>query len=527
MNMKFFKHVLLLFIAIGMFISCSDDDNGEDPIELAAPLNVDAVITISQDDSGTVTVIPSADGASSFEIFFGDEDNETATTLSPGQTAMNTYPEGDFVLRVVAIGLTGLTSEFEQGITISFNAPENLEIIIGEVQGQPTQRTVSATADFATMFNVFFGDVENEEPTQIMLGETITHTFAATGEFTIRVVAISGSSTTIEGTETVIISSPIPLPVDFESDTLIFPISGFEGADSALEVNPDPSGINTSETVLRSTKTEGAQFFAGTILELGLAIDFSSTQILQIDTYSPKADIPVRLRIENADNSVGLELDVNTTTINTWETLNYDFSGMDTSADFVRVVVFFEFIPDLLGDGSTYFYDNLMLASTAAPEVIELPVDFESTTIDFNLLGFEGADSAVESNPDASGINTSSTVLRSIKTVGAQFFAGTILDLDVPIDFSSTQVLQIDTYSPKADIPIRIALENQAIGGGSQVFIDVNTTTINTWETLMADFSSVIDPSVQYDRVVVFFEFIPDLPGDGSTYFYDNLRLTN
>ena len=45
--------------------------------------------------------------------------------------------------------------------------------------------------------------------------------------------------------------------------------------------------------------------------------------------------------------------------------------------------------------------------------------------VDYNPVGFEGADSAVEANPVSGGINTSATVLRTIKTDGAQFFAGT------------------------------------------------------------------------------------------------------
>ena len=50
---------------------------------------------------------------------------------------------------------------------------------------------------------------------------------------------------------------------------------------------------------------------------------------------------------------------------------------------------------------------------------MELPVDFESATIDYNVIGFEGAESAVVANPDASGENTSDTVVETTKTEGA------------------------------------------------------------------------------------------------------------
>ncbi len=156
---------------------------------------------------------------------------------------------------------------------------------------------------------------------------------------------------------------------------------------------------------------------------------------------------------------------------------------------------------------------------------VSLPVGFESTTLIYDIVGFEGAASAIEANPNPSGINQTGTVLRSTKTEGAQFFAGTLLNLEAPIDFSTSEILSIKTLSPKADIPIRIALENQAIGGDSQVFIDVNTTVTNEWEELIYNFTGQLNPATAYDRVIVFFEFIPEVAGDGSTYFYDDLFI--
>jgi hypothetical protein len=156
-------------------------------------------------------------------------------------------------------------------------------------------------------------------------------------------------------------ATQVALPVGFESTTLTYDFLGFEGADSAIEANPLPSGINPTSRVMRTTKTPGAQFFAGTLLNLDAPIDFSSSQKFRMKVLSPKSGIPIRVRLENADNSVGIELDANTTTLNEWEELEWDFSSFNTSANFVRVVVFFEFIPGLPGDGSTYYYDDIQI----------------------------------------------------------------------------------------------------------------------------------------------------------------------
>ena len=315
----------------------------------------------------------------------------------------------------------------------------------------------------------------------------------------------------------------LELPVDFESTTIDYDLIGFEGAESTVVANPDASGENTSNTVVETIKTEGAQFFAGTAMTLDVAIDFSESESISIKTWSPKADIPVRLKLEAADPAVFVELDVNTTVANQWETLTWDFTGQTAGIDFVNVVVFFEFVVDLPGDGSTYYYDDIEVA-TPAEELLELPVDFESTTIDYDLIGFEGAESTVVANPDASGENTSNTVVETIKTEGAQFFAGTAMTLDVAIDFSESESISIKTWSPKADIPVRLKLE--AADPAVFVELDVNTTVANQWETLTWDFTGQT-AGIDFVNVVVFFEFVVDLPGDGSTYYYDDIEVAD
>lgn len=176
-----------------------------------------------------------------------------------------------------------------------------------------------------------------------------------------------------------------------------------------------------------------------------------------------------------------------------------------------------------------YYYKEVIDPSpnvddSAATEVA-LPIGWESTTLTYDFLGFEGADSAIESNPDPTGINPTATVMRSTKTQGAQFFAGTLLNLDSPIDFSSTQKMRLKVWSPKLGIPIKVRLEDEFNSAGIEV--DANTTTQNEWEEMQWDFSGVYNPAINYVRVVVFFEFIPGLAGDGSTYYYDDIQLVD
>ena len=96
-------------------------------------------------------------------------------------------------------------------------------------------------------------------------------------------------------------------------------------------------------------------------MTLDVPIDFSESESISIKTWSPKADIPVRLKLEGSAGEV-LELDVNTTVTNQWETLTWDFTGQTGEVEWLTVVLFFEFVVDLPGDGSTYYYDDIQVA---------------------------------------------------------------------------------------------------------------------------------------------------------------------
>ena len=53
----------------------------------------------------------------------------------------------------------------------------------------------------------------------------------------------------------------------------------------------------------------------------------------------------------------------------------------------------------------------------------------------------------------------------------------------------------------------------------------VNTTVANGWEELTYDFADVIDSTVNYQMVVIFFDF--GAVGDGSSYYFDDIKQSN
>ena len=77
--MKILKYTLS-FLFAAFLAGCATNDDVFDVIANAsAPSNVSAVFSITQDNSGIVTITPSGDGATSFDIFFGDGSGDHET----------------------------------------------------------------------------------------------------------------------------------------------------------------------------------------------------------------------------------------------------------------------------------------------------------------------------------------------------------------------------------------------------------------------------------------------------------------
>ncbi len=500
---------------------CSNDDADFNYLDnIAVPSNLDLLIQLTQDNSGTVTLTPSGTSSSSFLLDFGD--GSEATEVQAGSSAEHIYQEGVYTAVLIAKNIKGESSlPFEAPVVVSFLPPQNLTITVSPVAGDNFSISLSAQADLAVGFEVYFGDVADEIPTPLMLNESVVHTYPTVGSYEARVVALSGGIETSELTQTILIEDPVLLPLNFESDTQEINFINFAGGYSTRIDNPDPSGINTSSKVVEFFKEPGAETYAGSVIELGENIDFSEFQAFLMDVWSPIAGSTVNFKIENAtDPNISVEINAVTSSTNSWETLSFDFSNVDLSLEYAKIVLFFDF--GNTGNGDTFYYDNIRLGIAQGNE-ISLPLTFEDPGQNYTIIGFEGAESSLEANPDPSGINTSAAVVQSIKTVGAQFYAGTAIPLDSPIVFDATESIRMKVWSPKIGIPIRLKLEN---GSGDFVELDVNTTVSNQWEELVWDFSGM-NTSPEFTTVVVFFEFIVDLPGDGTTYYFDDIDYAN
>jgi hypothetical protein len=527
---KYLKFFLTVFVTVSILGCDKDDDQFVDLESLSAPSNLGATFKITRDNSGLVTIIPTGEGATLFTVDFGDG-STASEEIRVGQEIEHVYAEGQYDVVITGKNLAGETAQATQPLTVSFLAPENLEVSVTRAPEDNYTITVSATADNAAMFEVYFGDEEEgEEPTPLMIGGNLSHTYDEVGTYNLRVVALSGGSATTEFTQEVKISDPLFLPIDFESAKLNYTFINF-GPDVvdgvAIVDNPEPNAVNGSSKVAKYTKVPNSEVWAGTTIALDEPIDFSTKRYIQVDVWSPIAGAPVIFKVENlGDANINAEFTATTTVSEEWETLTFDLNAIDPAMEYGRIVLFFNFgVP---GTGETYYFDNIR---TAKLEQIKLPLSFESESITYTWNGFGGAGGSVVDNPDPSGINLSAKVVELNENAGAETWAGMSLDLDEPLDFSAGSIVKMKVWSPEAGVPILLKLENSASvpegGGNPTVFVEVtsNTTTSNTWEEISFDLSSsdAFDPNVNYDRLILFYDF--GNPGKGTTSYFDDIRL--
>lgn len=530
--MKKYYKIIFAFLLALPFTGCESDDRELVDLEqIQAPENLGATFQISQDNSGLVEITPTGEGVALYSIDFGDG-STPSEEIKVGESVEHIYDEGEYEVEVTGTNVNGKTATGTQPLTVSFQAPEDLETEIVKDANDNYTIMVSASATNAAMFEVYFGENEDEEATPLMPGESVSYTYGSIGTYNVRVVALSGGAATTEVTEEISITDPLFLPIDFESETLNYTFNNFgggEGAGAPVIDNPDPSGVNISDKVASYTKPEGSETWAGTTIALDEPIDFSSERFVSVDVWSPEAGVDVIFKVENLENAdIFVEATATTTVAEGWETLIFDMNEFDPSVEYGRVVLFFNY--NVSGTGETYYFDNI---ETTRLELIKLPINFESENLAYEWSGFGGAGAGVIDNPDMSGINMSSKVTELGKGEGAEGWAGVSLDLDEALSFENGTTVKMKTWSPEAGVPILLKFEDSDsepnADNNPSVFVEViqNTTVAEEWEELSFDLSSfeAFDESIGYDRVIVFYDY--DNPGEGTSFYFDDVRMTS
>ncbi|WP_339659694.1 T9SS type A sorting domain-containing protein [uncultured Polaribacter sp.] len=309
--------------------------------------------------------------------------------------------------------------------------------------------------------------------------------------------------------------------LNFESSTTW---TDFDGGALTTVTNPHNNADNNSANVGKMVKSAG-QPWGGSWTELGSAIDFANNNTVTMKVYSPRIGAKVLFKVENAaEGAINFQKEVLTTVANAWETLTFNFSAINSSKSYSKVVIIFD--NGTMGDGGadfTFYMDDAILSNvtdTGGPTVA-LPINFESAT---TWADFDGGVLTTEVNPHNNADNTSANVGKMVKSAG-KVWGGSFIALSAAMDFASNDTFTMKVYSPRAGAKVLLKVENS--GNGAINFQkEVLTTVANAWETLTFDYTT-ISKTDSFDKLVVIFD--NEIMGDGSanfTFYIDDIALS-
>ncbi|WP_073082985.1 PKD domain-containing protein [Winogradskyella jejuensis] len=348
------------------------------------------------------------------------------------------------------------------------------------------------------------------------------------------VYGAGGGGTCVPETTESIAAADLNITFQTDSPTLIGDNTGVSYID-----NPDFMGsVNSSCRVAEVVRFNNSPF-DNVQIDLSDKLDFNTSEGMKMKVWSPIANTPVLLKLEEIGNPGNfVEILQSTGAANAWTELTYDFAPTATP-QFDKLVIFFNFN---VADGSTYYFDDLMVygtpgggggptggnCTTGEVAASALPLDFEGCeTFPQNLNFGNGLTSGLDVNPNPSGINTSSAVLRVDKPAGSEFFAGVQNNFGSNFDLSNpSHEFRMKIYSTKPNTVFRfeVAQDEPTVGNPPPAFVTV--TDANVWTEVSFTFTAMPAPTSYFRLVIKPDNDETDSPiTTGGTYYFDDIEL--
>ncbi len=337
--MKKIKNSIKIFFLL-LLVACTENDLRDTSFidNIAAPTNVAALYNITQDNTGSVTITPNAEGAVSFEIYFGD--GTAAPAIVPqGENAHHVYAEGTYNVRIVAVNLNGVKTEATQQLIVSFKAPQNLVVVIENDAAISKRVNITANADFATMFEFSSGETGVTQPVVLgNIGNTISYIYQNAGTYNITVEAKGGAIATTKYESSFVVTEILaptqnaPTPPNRSAGDVV---SIFSDAYTNVTLSELPT--TWSATNFEAITIGGNNLwkltnldFLGMVTNYTTGINVSNMETLHIDYWVPTGvtnELLVKI-VNTVDGGEDIE-SLGTTVSGSWQSIDIDMTGFN------------------------------------------------------------------------------------------------------------------------------------------------------------------------------------------------------
>ena len=527
--MKTINKLFTLLFVFTAFISCKEDFLEETDFGIVAPTNVNATFNITQDNTGLVTITPTADGAVSFDVDYGDG-SDPATGIAIGKHTKHTYTEGNHTVGIIANGMGGLKTAATVDLVVSFKAPQNLVVAITNSETISQQVDVVATADFATTFDVDPG-VAGADAVSANIGETASYKYAEAGTYTITVTAKGGAIETTsysEEFEVTKILQPIasaPTPRNRPSSSVIslygsaYPDQQVGNFDGFPDWGQGGQGSSWAEFDLNGDKMlqyvnlsyQGNQFDA---------VDLSGMEYIHLDVWT--ADVE-KLELFLIQTAIPQETPIVVDLVaDQWNSIDIPLSSYTDLGQAITAIDQLKYVGTPWGGGSV-FVDNVYFYKASE---VKLPIRFNQEE---KFAGVGGASVELSTDPDDATNNTAKV------TNGGNDWETAEIMLDVPISITSggDNKFSVRIYSPddaahSLMMKLEESGENEYIelaqpfqgAGWNTVHFDFSTITAQAWPNPGA----VWDGNADFKKLVFFIDGGSSTPG---VYHLDDIALNS
>jgi hypothetical protein len=515
-----------LFLLV-FLVACTEDDLRELSYldTIAVPTNLAVAFNITQDNTGLVTITPSGDGAVSYDISFGDSSTEPANVVQ-GNGVEHTYGEGTYEIGVIAYNLNGDSVAVTQELIVSFQAPQNLVVTLENDAAITKQVNVSATADFAAMYEFYSGEVGVTQPVETAnIGDVISYTYAEPGIYSVKIIAMGGAIATTEHTE------------EFEVTEILAPVTS---AESPLKSPEDVISIYSSVyTDVAATDTfpdwgQGGQGSSwGTFdlagdsmlqytnlsyqgVQFGSAQDLTSMEFVHMDVWT--ADLP-QLETSLISLTNGEKPIVSDLTLNDWTSIDIPLSAFTDQGLTIADIHQFKFVGIPWATGTVfidniYFYKSPTIAT--APSISASNPTYPSGDV-ISIFSDTYTDIGIsELNPNW-GQTTTLTPLdisgNNIWLYESLNFSGIVTDYGNPTDLSGMDYVHFDYFTPDATV-LGLKIVNTVLGQEDIEF--VQNIIKGTWASVTIPLS---DFDIDASGVA---QLIFDTSGGSAKVYIDN-----
>ncbi len=317
--------------------------------------------------------------------------------------------------------------------------------------------------------------------------------------------------------------------------------SSLDGGFTQTIANPNPGGVNTSATVLEFKKPAGAQVWGG-----GFSNPNPTTPVNVVTSGQISIKVHfdhignLTLKLENAaDGAANWVQTVVNTKVNEWETLTFNVTipsieGPNMPAAghiYSTITLFTDFGVSPTTDLVAYLDDIKVEQAVSCTTLLNFEAPATSTNFQYFGSTIDGQLSNTIANPNATGLNTSATVLEFKKPANSQTWAGAYSNPNAatPVNLLTGGKIKVKFHTNHAG-NLTFKLE-EAQDGAPNWALKVENSVVNQWVELTFDpaLPSIEGPNMPaaghiYNKIVLFADFDQAFAVD-QVYYIDDIEV--